>query len=368
MPFLVEEDHEDILKFDTLPLDDPKPINWYDRYLIHTPDNFTLKGTRKWATLTHMLSDQQGPVRDTALAAGIATPGQRRNYLTPRLIRQYFGERQCLVARNFGKYGGDDARMSRDKSKEIVLVPFEMSSTSTAVAAAAAVAVIEPEPPAASPYNFNGHPVRIVDQDGEPWFVARDVAGILGYADTDDAIRRHCKNTQTYTGETPGQVRSIRIIPESDVNRLMMRSNKEEALVFQDWLAEEVLPSIRKTGGYRVDIRSPTLVILDTVRDVVVEQERVSAVVEEQQLDIEQLQQTVADIGATSGYCSIMGYGNRIGRVFSTKDASTHGKAVSKLCRARGEAIQKTHNEVYGYVNTYPLHILETHFGVNAVG
>ncbi len=58
------------------------------------------------------------------------------------------------------------------------------------------------------------------------------------YADLDDAIRRHCKNTQTYTGETPGQVRSIRIIPESDVNRLMMRSNKEEALVFQDWLGK----------------------------------------------------------------------------------------------------------------------------------
>lgn len=91
--------------------------------------------------------------------------------------------------------------------------------------------------------------------DGEPWFVARDVASVLGYADTDYAIRAHCKGAQTYAGDSSGQVRHFKIIPERDVYRLVMRSKLPSAERFEEWVVGEVLPSIRKTA--RMSRRSP---------------------------------------------------------------------------------------------------------------
>lgn len=98
---------------------------------------------------------------------------------------------------------------------------------------------------------FEGHNIRIVtDEQGEPWFVAVDVASALGYTDTDQAIRRHCKAAKTYPVETTGQVRHLSTVPERDVYRLIMRSKLESAERFEEWVVGEVLPSIRKNGGY----------------------------------------------------------------------------------------------------------------------
>ena len=92
--------------------------------------------------------------------------------------------------------------------------------------------------------------VRIVMRNGEPWFVARDVAVALGYADPADAIQRHCKKINDSNMGVSPSVPSPKIIPESDVYRLVMRSNLPTAIEFQDWVCEEVIPSLRKTGGY----------------------------------------------------------------------------------------------------------------------
>lgn len=96
--------------------------------------------------------------------------------------------------------------------------------------------------------------VRVVMREGEPWFVASDVAKALGFVNPSDAVNRHCKksvktpfNVIHEDGNNPVQVN---IIPESDLYRLIMRSNLPTAEAFQDWVTEEVLPSIRKTGQY----------------------------------------------------------------------------------------------------------------------
>lgn len=98
--------------------------------------------------------------------------------------------------------------------------------------------------------------VRTVWHEGNVWFVAKDVAECLGFKDTDDAIRKHCNHAKTLKpGKTPGLTsspRGINIIPESDVYRLVMRSNLPAAAQFQEWVCGEVLPTIRKTGGYGV--------------------------------------------------------------------------------------------------------------------
>ena len=92
--------------------------------------------------------------------------------------------------------------------------------------------------------------VRVFMKDGEPWFVARDIAIALGYADPADAIQRHCKKVNDSNMGVSPAVPSPKIIPESDVYRLIMRSNLPTAEKFQTWVCEEVLPSIRKTGSY----------------------------------------------------------------------------------------------------------------------
>lgn len=93
--------------------------------------------------------------------------------------------------------------------------------------------------------------VRVIVQDGEPWFVASDVAKALGYERPNDAVNAHCKKVNKFSyGESPRGAQPYNIIPESDVYRLIMRSNLPNAERFQDWVVEEVLPSIRKTGNY----------------------------------------------------------------------------------------------------------------------
>ena len=93
--------------------------------------------------------------------------------------------------------------------------------------------------------------VRVVTLNGEPWFVARDVAKALGYQNTVDAVNTHCKKINDFRdSEMLPTATPMKIIPESDVYRLVMRSNLPDAERFQDWVVEEVLPSIRKTGGY----------------------------------------------------------------------------------------------------------------------
>ena len=94
--------------------------------------------------------------------------------------------------------------------------------------------------------------VRVVEIDGEPWLVGKDVAAVLGYSDTDQALRKHVddedKLTRQFNGS--GQSRSATIINESGLYSLVLSSKLPGAKKFRQWVTSEVLPSIRKHGGY----------------------------------------------------------------------------------------------------------------------
>nr|DAV48497.1 MAG TPA: repressor domain protein [Caudoviricetes sp.] len=94
--------------------------------------------------------------------------------------------------------------------------------------------------------------VRVAGTNEEPLFCAKDVATALGYSDTADAIQRHCKSgKKVFCPHKNGMGGTNMVyIPEKDVYRLIMRSNLPNAEQFQDWVCDEVLPSIRKHGGY----------------------------------------------------------------------------------------------------------------------
>ena len=94
--------------------------------------------------------------------------------------------------------------------------------------------------------------VRTLVINDEPWFVGKDVASILGYGDTSQAIRKHVDNEDKLTRrfDWSGQNREMTIINESGLYSLILSSKLPKAKEFKHWVTSEVLPSIRKNGGY----------------------------------------------------------------------------------------------------------------------
>lgn len=103
------------------------------------------------------------------------------------------------------------------------------------------------------PFAFKGAALRtLTDENGEPWFVAKDVCDILGLENSRKATAEldpDEKNTVTISDGIPGNPNKT-IISEPGLYKLIMRSRKQEAKEFQRWVMHEVLPSIRKHGAY----------------------------------------------------------------------------------------------------------------------
>lgn len=100
-------------------------------------------------------------------------------------------------------------------------------------------------------YAFHGAAVRIHTDGDTVEYCARDIAGALGYANPNDAIRRHCKGiVKRYPLETAGGTQEMAFIGEGDVYRLIVSSQLPAAVEFEHWLFDEVVPAIRRTGGY----------------------------------------------------------------------------------------------------------------------
>lgn len=92
--------------------------------------------------------------------------------------------------------------------------------------------------------------IRTVTIDNEIWFVGADVAKALGYSNPRKAILDHCKGVTKRDTPTSSGIQSISYINEGDMYRLIIRSKLPSAEKFEDWVVNEVLPSIRKNGGY----------------------------------------------------------------------------------------------------------------------
>ena len=110
----------------------------------------------------------------------------------------------------------------------------------------------------AIPFNFNSNAVRVINQDGNAWFVASDVSDALGYRDASNMVRvldddesdTHTVSIRSENGVEQG--RDVLIINESGLYHALFKSRKKEAVVFRKWVTSEVLPSIRKTGTYSI--------------------------------------------------------------------------------------------------------------------
>lgn len=95
--------------------------------------------------------------------------------------------------------------------------------------------------------------VRTLIIENEPWFVGKDIARVLGYKNTADAIGKHVDADDKLTSQIAiaGQRRDVVVLNESGLYALIFGSKLESAKRFKHWVTKEVLPSIRKTGGYQ---------------------------------------------------------------------------------------------------------------------
>lgn len=127
-------------------------------------------------------------------------------------------------------------------------------------------------PSSAETYRFplTGEGVRVTTINGEPWFVGKDAAGILGYANTRKAVKDHVpaghrRGNESFLLSDLGLQAQTVLIDEAGLYRLILRANTERAEPFREWVTAEVLPAIRKTGSYGAaapqpaapDLRSP---------------------------------------------------------------------------------------------------------------
>lgn len=110
------------------------------------------------------------------------------------------------------------------------------------------------------PFHYGDAPVRTVRIDGDPWFVLSDLCSVLNLTTPAKVVSR-LEDGMSSTHPIPdslGRIQHMTIVNESGMYRVVLRSDKPEALAFQAWITDEVLPSIRRTGSYSLPGVTPT--------------------------------------------------------------------------------------------------------------
>ena len=159
----------------------------------------------------------------------------------------------------------------------------------------------------------------IQTENGKVLFKATDVAKALGYVETAKAVRTHCKGVSVLDTPSENQFGAVvmqptRYITEADIYRLVMRCKLPEAEKFQDWVCEEVLPSIRKHGAYLTDaalqrvVTEPDFLIglANTIKEERKNRMAVEAKCEKQKLLIGKQQEQIEELGRRTSYVELV--------------------------------------------------------------
>jgi len=139
------------------------------------------------------------------------------------------------------------------------------------------------------PFNFNNQSIRVIqDESGEPWFIASDVCSALTIVNNRMAIDRLDEDEKGVSSiDTLGGQQNLTTINESGLYSLILTSRKPEAKKFKKWVTSEVLPSIRKTGGYHLQSTQPTFNIPTTLSEALLLAGKLAAEKEAAQAQIE---------------------------------------------------------------------------------
>lgn len=135
-------------------------------------------------------------------------------------------------------------------------------------------------------FDFKENPVRVVDRDGQPWFVAADVCRVLEISNARDAISSLEEDERgVVNADTLGGAQNMNTVSESGLYALIFKSRKPQAKTFRKWVTSEVLPAIRVTGKYEVqadsereEVRNIVLATLRGLRDGIVAVQKATAI------------------------------------------------------------------------------------------
>lgn len=178
--------------------------------------------------------------------------------------------------------------------------------------------------------------VRTVTIDNEPWFVGKDVAEALGYSDTNKAVAMHVENEDKKlndkTSPSFGQ-RGATLINESGLYALIFGSKLESAKRFKHWVTSEVLPSIRKTGGYQMQAPQGKELLALAVLEA-------QKTIEEQTAQIERMKpkEIFADAVATSHTAILIG---DLAKLLKQNGVETGQKRLFVWMREHGYLIKR---------------------------
>ena len=212
-----------------------------------------------------------------------------------------------------------------------------------------------------TPFNFEGNQVRTVMIDDEPYFVGKDAALAIGYKNTRKAIHDHVK--PKYQREerivTPSGIQTMTLISEPGIYQLAGQSKLPSAEPFQDWIYEDVLPSIRKTGTYMTDEKAYAITHdKDALGDLLLQAgnqlKQKDLVIQELQPKADYTDKMLANPGLETTSVIAKNYG------YSTREFNKllHGLGIQYkqgktwLLYAKYQDKGYTHVEPYGYTNS----------------
>lgn len=201
--------------------------------------------------------------------------------------------------------------------------------------------------------------VRVIMQNGEPWFVAKDVCSILEIANSRDAVASlDADEKGVATVDTPGGKQEMATVSESGLYALIFKSRKLEAKAFRKWVTSEVLPAIRKTGGYGMpDFSNPAVAARAWADEYEAKQAALAEVAKlaERSSALEEV------IGIAQQWKQIKAL-DWVPEVFDVRNHpvvwNLLGKRASELSRALGYDIRKAPDSTYGEVNVYHIDIV----------
>lgn len=224
--------------------------------------------------------------------------------------------------------------------------------------------------------------IRVVEHEGQPWFVAKDVCEILELGNPRSSLALLDDDEKDiHSMDTPGGKQGMTIVSESGLYSLILRSRKPEAKAFKRWVTHEVIPSIRKTGGYLMAKPEDTpeailaravLVAQDTIRRI--EAERDEAI--RTKAEIGSRREATAMATASAAVRKVTALENELGRgrdykavkgipwflhVFEDMPAaySLAGRKLSEMSRRMGYEIEEIEDIRFGSVKAYHVDVID---------
>ena len=210
------------------------------------------------------------------------------------------------------------------------------------------------------PFNYESQQIRLIqDEEGEPWWVMKDVCAILNISNYRDALNRlDADERGSVKVDTPGGPQEMSTVNEPGLYTLIIRSNKPDAKKFKRWITHKVLPSIRKTGKYEIDSLSEI--------DLIIKSAHALKKIELKQIDHDNrlsiLEAKSHHNSGHTGYWTITAWCKLNNLNITLTEAMQKGRDAVKLSREWGVEIGKVSDERFGEVNSYREDLLDEIF------